>query len=207
MVLFVIQGEDTDDASLSMTKCFWEKHGMPKENTATDDESQIVAEIEAFESAYGYNADYMKDLFARSPESFRRFVAARPMTMHYEQLTAEAYFTAAITVMQEEDCSGCLELNVKMAKEAGVSELLIEQMVGSPERLPAELKDVREHTLNCLGVGSIDEEVALRIERHFGSSAFGELAIAIVGVRIYPGLKRALMKMQSCHMPNNTVGE
>ncbi|GAB5517485.1 carboxymuconolactone decarboxylase family protein [Rhodopirellula baltica] len=180
---------------------------MPKESKATEDATQMLAEIEAFESAYGYNADYMKDLFARSPESFRRFRAARPMTMHYDQLTAEAYFTAAITVMQQEDCSGCLELNVKMAKEAGVSEQLIEQMVKSPECLPAELKDVRDHALNCLGAGAIDEEVALRIERHFGEAAFGELAIAIVGVRIYPGLKRALMKMQSCHMPHNAAGE
>ncbi|WDQ15097.1 hypothetical protein [Rhodopirellula sp. P2] len=178
---------------------------MPEKNAVAEDEKQVLAEINAFESAYGYNADYMKDLFARSPESFRRFVAARPMTMHYDQLPPEAYFTAAIAVMQEEDCRGCLDLNVKMAKEAGVPDGLIEQMVGAPHDLPAELKDVREHTLNCLRGGAIDEQVAHRIERHFGHAAFGELAIAIVGVRIYPGLKRALLKMQSCQIPSSVV--
>ncbi|KLU01887.1 hypothetical protein RISK_006071 [Rhodopirellula islandica] len=57
---------------------------MSERSAAANDEKEVLAEINAFESAFGYNADDMKDLFARSPESFRRFAAARPMTMHYD---------------------------------------------------------------------------------------------------------------------------
>ncbi|MEO9595596.1 hypothetical protein [Rhodopirellula bahusiensis] len=199
--------EDGDALSFAMDHHCLEIEDVTKNDVTVGDSSEVLAEIEAFESAYGYNADYMKELFERSPESFRRFAAARPMTMHYDQLTADAYFTAAITVMQVEDCRGCLELNVKMAREAGVFDELIQQIIESSDKLPTELKDVREHTLNCLRGGAVDEEVASRIQQHFGHAAFGELAIAIVGVRIYPGLKRALLKMQSCQIPADIASE
>ena len=162
------------------------------------DEHSVYQAIDQFEAAYDYDASYMKDLFQRSPEAFALFGALRPMTSYYKELPPEAHYVAAIAVMQNEDCGSCLELNLKLAREAGVDENILKAVSSAPDSLPAELKDVYNHTLSCLGTGTCDESQAARIEEHFGKAAFGELALCIVGTRMYPGLKRALLKMQSC---------
>ena len=167
-------------------------------NSSTFDKQETFAQIHAFEAAYDYDASYMKDLYERSEKAFSLFNAVRVMASYRENLPPEAHFTAAITVMQEEDCAGCLELNYKLAREAGVSEETIAALAEAPDTLPPILRDVRQHSKLCIGTESVDEEVASRIEEHYGKAAFAELAICIVGVRMYPGIKRALLKMQSC---------
>lgn len=163
------------------------------------DKKEAFDQIAAFEAAYDYDASYMRDLYERSTSAFSLFNAVRAMTAFRHDLPAEAHYAAAITVMQMEDCSGCLDLNFKLAREAGVSEEIIAALAGDPDKLPSILQDVRLHTKLCLGTGAVDEEVAARIEKEYGSAAFAELAICIVGVRMYPGIKRALLKMQSCN--------
>lgn len=162
---------------------------------------EVYDQIAAFEDAYEYDASYMRDLYDRSPVAMGLFDALRPMTSYRQDLPPEAHFIAAITVMQHEDCSGCLELNYKLAREAGVSEDVLDAVTHGPEKLPPVLQDVRAHTLACLGTGAVDVSVARRIEKEYGPAAFAELAICIVGVRMYPGIKRALLKMQTCSVP------
>ncbi len=163
--------------------------------------AEVFRQISAFESAYDYDAGYMRDLFDRSTVASQLFNALRPMASYYQKLPAEVHFTAAITVMQQEDCSGCLELNLKLAREAEVSEDILSSLSHSPETLPPILQDVRKYTRDCLRTGPVDEAVARRIEEHYGKEAFAELATCIVGVRMYPGIKRALLLMQTCTAP------
>ena len=165
-----------------------------------DRKEAVYSMIEQFESTYQYDASYIKELYDRSPEAYSVFEALQPMAAYYRELPPEAHFVVAITVMQYEDCGECLELNFKMARDVGVDESVLTALVNSPESLPPELKDVREHTLLCLGTGSADEAVARRIDEHYGPAAFAELAICIIGTRMYPGLKRTLLKMQACSL-------
>ncbi len=158
----------------------------------------LFAQIDAFESAYEYDASYMRELYERSAQAFSLFNAARTMASYYKDLPAEAHYTAAITVMQHEDCSGCLDLNYQLAREAGISEDIISALADSPDQLPPILQDVRLHTQLCLSTGALDPAVVARIEKRYGKAAFAELTICIVGVRMYPGIKRALLKLQSC---------
>ncbi|MCA9166575.1 MAG: carboxymuconolactone decarboxylase family protein [Planctomycetales bacterium] len=160
--------------------------------------SEAFSQISAFESAYGYDASYMRELYELSPVAFALFRDASKMAGYHQELPAEAHYTATITVMQAEDCRGCLELNYKLAREAGVSAETLASLAGNVDQLPPHLQDVRTHTQLCLGTGAIDTEVAARIKANYGPRAFAELVLCIVGARMYPGIKRALGKLQSC---------
>ena len=61
-------------------------------------------EIAAFEEQYGYDCSYLYDLLERSPAAFEAFAAARPMTSFRQHLPDDAYYVAAVSVMQVEDC-------------------------------------------------------------------------------------------------------
>lgn len=159
-------------------------------------------QIRQFERAYDYDCSYLYDLLDRTPAGFARFHAARPMTSFREHLPAEAYYVAAITVMQHKDCGSCLQLNLRMAREEGVDPELLRTLLESPEQLPAPLQDIRRHATLVTSDLDPDPECAARIREHFGEAAFGELALCIAGVQIYPTLKRGLLKASECRLPS-----
>lgn len=165
---------------------------------ATGDEYRD--QIRRFEQAYEYDGSYLYDLLDRTPAGFARFHAARPMTSFREHLPAEAHYVAAITVMQHKDCGSCLQLNLKMAREEEVDPELLRTLLESPDKLPAPLQDVRRHAALVIADQEPDGECAARIREHYGEAAFGELALCIAGVQIYPTLKRALLKASACQV-------
>ncbi|MCA9259437.1 MAG: hypothetical protein KDA61_09570 [Planctomycetales bacterium] len=158
-------------------------------------------EIDGFCAHYGYDGQYMHDLLARSARSFSAFRSAMELTKRRSSLPVEAHFTATITVMQHEDCGSCLQLNLDMALEAGVSSTTVRQIIESSADLPAVLCDVRTHTLGALGAIPQEFGAFKRIEAAYGAEAVGELAIAIAGARMYPTIKRALHRATSCTSP------
>lgn len=172
---------------------------MPATTETTTDTYR--EQIRQFEQAYDYDCSYLYDLLDRTPAGFARFHAARPMTSFREHLPAEAYYVAAITVMQHKDCGTCLQLNLQMAQEEGVDPELLRTLLEFPERLPAPLQDVRRHAALVTADQEPDPECAARIRACYGEAAFGELALCIAGVQIYPTLKRALLKASSCRIP------
>ena len=159
-------------------------------------------QIRQFEEAYDYDCSYLHDLLDRTPAGFARFHAARPMTSFREHLPADAHYVAAITLMQQKDCGSCLQLNLKLAREEGVDRELLRAVLESPEKLPAPLQDVRRHAALVIAGEEPDAECAARIRSHFGEAAFGELALCIAGVQIYPTLKRALLMASTCQIPS-----
>lgn len=162
------------------------------------DDQILHDQISDFEQHYDYDAGWMHDLLNRSAAAFAQFDSARPMTVYHDQLPTEAHYTAAITVMQAEDCGPCLELNLKLALEAGVDRAILQTLLHQPDSLPQPLSDIRRHTLSVLNGDPPDQETATRLEAHYGAAAFAELALCIVGVRIYPTLKRALLHENHC---------
>ena len=155
-------------------------------------------EIAAFEKAYDYDCSYLYDLLERSPAAYDAFAAARPMTSFHGNLPDDAYYVAAISVMQIEDCGTCLQLNIKMALESGVSRDLLRTLLQTPDELPDPLGDIRRHALAVAGGDPVDSECAKRIEQHYGKPAFAELALCVAGVALYPRLTRALLKESEC---------
>ena len=159
-------------------------------------------ELDAFGQAYAYDTGYLSQLLQTAPEAYAVFQAAQGLSIHREHLPLDAHFVARIASMQADDCGGCTQLNLRMAVEAGVDRELLRTLLESPERLPEPLRDVRDHALEVARAPLPDPDRAERIRRHYGDPAFAELGVVIAGCRIYPTLKRSLLRMESCPLPN-----
>ncbi|MDF1837098.1 MAG: hypothetical protein P1V35_04460, partial [Planctomycetota bacterium] len=96
------------------------------------------------------------------------------------------------------DCGACAQLSLRMAVEAGVSRSLLETLVHRPDELPPLLVSVRDHVRRVLGVDAMDEDAAEALRSELGDAGFAELATCIVGSRIYPTLKKAMLATQTC---------
>ncbi|QDU61098.1 Carboxymuconolactone decarboxylase family protein [Planctomycetes bacterium Pan216] len=163
--------------------------------------STYLDEIHAFQQAYDYDAGYMVELLESSPEAFATFAKAEDAAKYRRELPVEAFHVAGITVMMIEDCGTCLQLNLRMAVQAGVHRETLALLLESPEKLSEPLRDVWEHVSSITRHEPPDPACAQRIKQRYGREAFAELALHAAMVRMYPTLKRGLMMAQSCQLP------
>lgn len=160
-----------------------------------------AAELHAFGQAYDYDVSYLIDLLEASPPTFEAFEPARGMSDYRWALPLDAHFVARVATMLGEDCGPCTQLNLGMALEAGVDRELLRCMLERPEGLAPHLRDVRDHALaTARGETSCPDRVE-RLRARFGAEGFAELALAIVGSRLFPTLKRALGRDGVCQTP------
>lgn len=167
--------------------------------TTTHDPA-ILSHIDAFGAAYHYDASYLAELYQASPSAYQVFAAAQAMSTFRETLPLDAHFVARVVAMQAEDCGPCAQLNLRMAVEARVDRGLLTILLESPEKLPGRLGDVRAHVCAVTSGEAGDPERAARLVREYGDAALAELAVCIAGCRMYPTVKRALLKDGVCEI-------
>lgn len=158
-----------------------------------DKRDRMREAIDAFGARYDYDMSYQRALLDAAPDSFEAFSRAQGLPHVRKYLTADQHYTAAISMMQAEDCGDCLVLNVKMAREAGVPGKLIEALLERPADLSPVLADVRAQAFAVSGSPVGDREVGKRLREALGEPAFAELALLLAGLRLYPSVKRALL--------------
>jgi len=159
------------------------------------------AELLGFGGHFDYDVSYLEQLLDEAPEAYLAFAAAQPLGHRRDGLTQEAHAVACTAVMLHDDCGACAQLNLRMAVEAGVDRGLLQTMLDQPEQLPAPLFDVFEHARQVVRGSDPDPERVSRLRQQLGAVAFGELAAAITGARLYPTLKRALGTTTTCRRP------
>src|SRR5690606_10595931 len=158
----------------------------------------LLASIEAFLARYGYDASYMKEILAASPEALSVFNGFLPMASFRRVTPLNVYFTAKLAAFKQVDCGPCLELSVKMAKESGLDPQLIRDILNPAVELPPLLQMVRAFS-NAVLQGSADvDELRLQLLTELGEAVMAELALAIAAPQIFPAVKRALGHYQSC---------
>lgn len=161
-----------------------------------------AAQLHTFGEAYTYDASYLLELLEASPPAYEAFKSARDLSSYRWALPLNEHFVARIAAMQGDGCGACTQLNLRMAVEAGVDRELLRTLLERPSELPAPLRDVREHAHGVASGGPVDPERVERLRSRLGSEAFAELALAIAGSRLFPGLKRALGREGACESPN-----
>ena len=159
------------------------------------------AELAAFGAHFDYDVRYLERLMDTAPDAYLAFAAAQPLGHRREGLTPDAHAVACTAVMLHDDCGACAQLNLRMAVEAGVDRQLLQTMLDHPEDLPAPLHDVFEHARQVVRGSDPDPERVGRLREQLGAAAFGELAAAITGARLYPTMKRALGTTTTCRRP------
>ncbi len=147
---------------------------------------------------YDYDVGYLLELADASPEAFRAFEAAMPMARVRKAAPVEALHIAKIAAMRAQDCGPCTELALKIAREAGVAEPVVQGALRGGKALDAAQRDIHDYARAVALNEDMDPALLSRLEARLGKAALAEIAVNLVGMRLYPTLKRALGHAKSC---------
>ena len=147
---------------------------------------------------YDYDVGYLLELADASPEAFRAFEAAMPMARVLKAAPVEALHIAKIAAMRAQDCGPCTELALKIAREAGVAEPVVQGALRGGKALNAAQRDIHDYARAVALNEDMDPALLSRLEARLGKAALAEVAVNLVGMRLYPTLKRALGHAKSC---------
>lgn len=154
--------------------------------------------IHAFGLHYDYDVSYLEELMETSPGAFLAFEAAMGMGRYRQAAPLDLLTIAKLTASRVEDCGPCTLLGVKMAREAGVPEAVIQGALHGGKGLSAEQREVYDYARAVATNVAPDPALLHRIEQRWGREVIAELALGIVAARIYPTLKRGLGHAVSC---------
>ncbi|MGL6162271.1 hypothetical protein [Microbulbifer sp.] len=156
--------------------------------------------LESFSSHYRYNMNYLKEFLQSSPEGYQKFADFRPLSYHREFLSLEVYWVSKLAAMQVADCGECLQLNVRMALEAGIERPLVQACLQGGSRLPENLKDIFDFATAVASYRNIDPQLEERIDAQLDKSQRIELGVCVATASVYPTIKRAMGYTQSCSL-------
>lgn len=173
---------------------------MNDTQNTTDRINTSRASIRAFGQHYDYDVSYLDELMDVSPEAFLAFEGAMGMSQYRKVAPLDLLTVAKLTAARSEDCGPCTLLGVKMAREAGVPEAVIQGALRGGKGLSAEQLEVHRYAQAVATNGTLDPELLTRLEQRLGKEVIAELALAIVAAKIYPTLKRGLGRASSCSL-------
>ncbi len=166
----------------------------------TDSKQAALEQIEAFEAGYRYDCSYMKSMLEHAPEALEVFNGFTPMAGHRLHAPLEVYFAAKLTAYRYADCGPCLQLAIRFAQEAGVSNKLIETLVFDRGELSELLALTQTFTHACLANSSNCETLRTELSWEIGPAAMIELALVIAAAQVFPVVKRATGHYKSCSL-------
>lgn len=167
-------------------------------STAVAEPAATRAWLREFGTKYQYDTGYMQQLLDLSPAAYDTFAAAMGMSGHRVHLPLDAHHVACISALMADDCGACTQLDVRMALEAGIDRELLRQLLEEPAKLPAALRMVHDYATHVVKQGNADPARVTALRAQYGDAAFAELAVNVLGVRIYPALRRALGAETAC---------
>ena len=160
---------------------------------------RILNRLDAQEQVLGESLDYMRHIARTSLPAFLKFARFAPLSRHRKALPAAPYHVARILATQDEDCGTCVQIQVNLARQAGIaSEVIQAVLAGRPEDLPPELAETYYFTKAVVEATGEDEEWRQRLRERYGEEALVELALGIAAARVFPITKRALGYATSC---------
>jgi len=165
------------------------------------DENKSLEMLEGFQSHYNYDTTYMKDMLKFAPSAYEKFEAFLPMASHVNETPKDVIYVSKIASMQNEDCSACLQLNVDMAIEAGVSKEVISEVVfNEGKNLSQDLKDVYDFTIAVARNIQVSDELYAKMNASYSKEIMMEIALGIASTKVFPAIKRVLKDDVSCSL-------
>ncbi len=163
------------------------------------------AQLKDFEEHYQYDAGYLHEFLQHSPSGYEKFANFQPLSQHRETLDTDTYWIAKLASMQVADCGHCVQLNVRMALEAGVDRKWVAATLSGGSNLPEHLKDIYDFSTSVASYQLVDPVLRERINKALDKAQLIELGVCIATVAIYPTIKRALGYTVTCSLVEITV--
>jgi hypothetical protein len=150
------------------------------------------------ERQMGTSVDYLRHILRISRRAFLAFAKIMPLANYHRVLPEAPLHVVRLTALCFEDCGGCVQGEVNMAKKAGVSLAVVQAVLsGEAIELPEELADVYHFSLAVLETRD-DETLRDRVREHYGEEGLVEIALALGACRVFPTIRRALGYAKSC---------
>lgn len=167
----------------------------------------IAHRIHAVERRQGLSLAYLHCMLRISLPHFLKFIKIMPLARFRRALPPEAYHLARIVTARHEDCGTCLQMEIQLAKQAGVGVHLLHAVLDeSPCSLPPELAEVYFFA-EAVATGSGEEDTWREaIFRRYGDIGIIELSLAIAVSRMFPTLLHAMGYAAPCVPSNTQVG-
>jgi alkylhydroperoxidase family enzyme len=159
----------------------------------------ILRQIARAEKELGESLDYVRHIARVSLPAFLRFSRFIAVARYRRRLPLEPYHLARLVATRSEDCGTCLQIEVNLARRAGLSDDVLRAVLRrSPEDLPTQLGQVYRFTQAMVRAGEEEEGLREAIVRAYGEEGLVELALAIAACRAFPITERVLGHAVSC---------
>ncbi len=161
----------------------------------------VNRQISKAERNFGVSLEYSRYVAGVSLSAFWRiFRFTKLLHGRHPAALRDALHVSSIVSAMGDDCGSCVQIGVRLARQAGVERDVVEAVVHrEPERLPADLRDVY-HFADAVMANREQEQAALRkrVRRRYGDRGLVEIGLAIAMHRVFPTLKRALGYATAC---------
>lgn len=163
--------------------------------------------LRAMEYEQGIPLAYLRQVLRVSPPHFLRLMKMMPLARFRRALPAEAYHLARIVTASHEDCGTCLPMEVRLAKQAGVSAAVLHSVLDeNPCSLSPELAEVYFFAKAVATGNGAEDEWREAILRRYGEVGLIELSLAIAVCRVFPTVLHAMGYAAPCVPSNTRVG-
>ena len=161
----------------------------------------ILSRLAVEEKKLGVSLDYLRFMVRTSLPAFFKFTKIMPIASFRRKLPPAPYFVARLIATRDEDCGTCLQIEINLAKQAGLSGGLIRAVVDRrPDELPAELADLYAFVEQTVGPTVEDQVLRRKVVEHWGEEGLVELTLAIAASRFFPMAKKTLGFATSCSL-------
>jgi hypothetical protein len=155
--------------------------------------------LKAFGDAFDYDTTYMRELVEVDPAAGFAVSRLSAAASYRADAPVAAWFAAKLVAGMSEDCGPCVQLGVRMAERAGVSDADLRAIIaGDVARMSAEASLGYRFAKALLARGEALESLREEIVRRWGAKALAAISIGIVTTRTFPALKYALGHGQAC---------
>jgi alkylhydroperoxidase family enzyme len=159
----------------------------------------ILLKLASEEKTLGESLDYARHILRVSLGAFLKFMMIMPLTQHRRVLPPGPYHVARLVATRDEDCGTCVQIEVNLAKKAGLDPKTIRAVLDRhPDELADELADAYRFADAVVTASGEEGPPRERIRARYGEKGLVELALAIAACRVFPIAKRALGYAQSC---------
>ena len=155
--------------------------------------------LKAFGDAFDYDTGYAQELVEIDPAAGMALARLSAVSAYRADAPAAAWSAAALVATMSEDCGPCVQLGVRMAEKAGVSQSDLRAVIGGDvARMSAEASLGYRFTKALLERSSELDTLRDAIVDCWGNKALAAIALGLVTTRTFPALKYALGHGQSC---------
>ncbi len=163
--------------------------------------------LRAMEYEQGIPLAYLRQVLRVSPPHFLRLMKMMPLARFRRAVPPEAYHLARIVTASHEDCGTCLQMEVHLAKQAGVSAAALNLILDeNPCSLSPDLAEVFFFAEAVTTGNGAEDEWREAILRRYGEVGLVELSLAIAVCRMVPTVLHAMGYAAPCVLGNTQVG-